>query len=291
MNGLNLETFLRLLRADLGAWALLGGLIAVLGLLAWTSWGCRRALRKCLVLSITAHVGLAIYGSTFLIVLLALQPRVLSDPPERERERIRRIQVQPEPPRDGQQRDSGPSGARSGSSTRLMPWDRPVETLALADPKVEPPRPARPEPLVLERAPTTVPASAEPVAPAPEPTTLVSSPPAREASPSVSETPVSAPPPPVPAAAEPGSLGEVAAPVVASAPSRPGSGSDSDSPFDRPGERLRPGANGPLRLRPRRAHFSLGRWKFRRNRSPWPRSGSGQAPTERSGTSRPSRSG
>ena len=62
MTGLNLEPFLRLLRADLGVWLSLGAIVLVLGLMTWTSWGSRRALRKCLVLSILAHVGLLIYG-------------------------------------------------------------------------------------------------------------------------------------------------------------------------------------------------------------------------------------
>ncbi len=74
MTGLNLETFLHLLRADLGAWVTLGLIGLVLALMAWTSWGSRRALRKCLVLSIMAHVGLALYGGTVPMVLLAHEP-------------------------------------------------------------------------------------------------------------------------------------------------------------------------------------------------------------------------
>src|SRR4051812_8887371 len=68
MTGLDLETFLQLLRADIGAWASLALVVGVLALMTWTSWGSRRALRKCLVLSIAAHVGLVLYGSTFPIV-------------------------------------------------------------------------------------------------------------------------------------------------------------------------------------------------------------------------------
>jgi hypothetical protein len=64
MTGLNLETFLQLLRADIGAWLTLGLIVGLLGLMAWTSWGSRRALRKCLVLSIAAHVGLVIFGGS-----------------------------------------------------------------------------------------------------------------------------------------------------------------------------------------------------------------------------------
>src|SRR3954467_14798332 len=90
MTGLNLETFLHLLRADLGAWATLGLIAGLLALMAWTSWGARRALRKCLVLSVIAHFGLALYGGTRPFLLLASHP---DEPPPGER--IRRIEVIP----------------------------------------------------------------------------------------------------------------------------------------------------------------------------------------------------
>src|SRR4051812_9478011 len=129
MTGLNLESFLHLLRADLGAWAILAVVVCVLALMTWTSWGSRRALRKCLVLSITAHLGLALYGSTFLIVLLALQPRGLEQ--EATRERIRQIRVSPWSEEGEQGPEDRPGGGRT--PTRVMPWDRPREALALAD--------------------------------------------------------------------------------------------------------------------------------------------------------------
>ena len=44
--GLDLESFLLLTQADLGAWALLGLGTLILGLLAWLSWGLRWALRS-----------------------------------------------------------------------------------------------------------------------------------------------------------------------------------------------------------------------------------------------------
>src|SRR3954466_9339868 len=130
MTGLNLESFLHLLRADLGAWTVLGVGVGVLALMTWTSWGSRRALRKCLVLSMTAHLGLALYGSTFLIVLLALQPRGVDEAPSRAR--IRQIRVSP-----WQEEEAGLEGSAVGQGqgrpgTRLMPWDRPREVLALA---------------------------------------------------------------------------------------------------------------------------------------------------------------
>src|SRR3954464_12801805 len=132
MTGLNLESFLHLLRADLGAWTVLALVVSVLALMTWTSWGSRKALRKCLVLSIAAHLGLALYGSTFLIVLLALQPQGADD--EASRARIRQIRVAPW----SEEEAGGPEGVEGvagRAGTRLMPWDRPREALALADPK------------------------------------------------------------------------------------------------------------------------------------------------------------
>lgn len=64
MTGLDLETFLNLLRADLGTWAVLGLGTLGLALVVWSCFGSRRALRKCLVLSLAAHFGLVLYGST-----------------------------------------------------------------------------------------------------------------------------------------------------------------------------------------------------------------------------------
>src|SRR3954452_20831536 len=92
MTGLNLERFLLLLRADVGAWATLGLIALVLALMAWTSWGSRRALRKCLVLSVLAHCGLAMYGGTVPVFLTALR----SERPDASgRARIRSIKVAP----------------------------------------------------------------------------------------------------------------------------------------------------------------------------------------------------
>ena len=64
MTGLNLESFLHLLRADVGVWTTLGVIALLLALMTWTSWGSRRVLRKCLVLSVASHLVLGFYGST-----------------------------------------------------------------------------------------------------------------------------------------------------------------------------------------------------------------------------------
>jgi hypothetical protein len=90
--GLDLESFLLLLRADLGALSLyaLGSL--VLGLLLWLSWGSRRALRKCMAISVVAHAALAVYGSTVPSVFRALGPSLRDDA---RHEHIREIRVRP----------------------------------------------------------------------------------------------------------------------------------------------------------------------------------------------------
>src|SRR3954469_21259920 len=108
MTGLNLESFLHLLRAYFGAWATLGLIAVVLALMAWTSWGSRRALRKCLVLSVIAHFGLALYGGTVPGVILAIHPDE-----ETPTERIRQIKVLPSTDLTGEAEGaSSPGGAR-----------------------------------------------------------------------------------------------------------------------------------------------------------------------------------
>ena len=89
MTGLNLETFLRLIRADFGAWASLGVVLLILSVMTWTSWGSRKALRKCLVLSIAAHLGLISYGSTSPIVLRVLRLGAVERKPPATVERVR----------------------------------------------------------------------------------------------------------------------------------------------------------------------------------------------------------
>lgn len=114
MTGLNLEPFLRLLRADLGVWISLGSIIAVLGLMAWTSWGSRRALRKCLFLSIAAHVGLVLYGGR-------LNSAGAGDGGEDSPgERIRSIRIVGE---DGEPLPD----SRTGTGRGIAPWDRPTD--------------------------------------------------------------------------------------------------------------------------------------------------------------------
>ena len=142
MTGLDLESFLHLLRADFGAWLTLGTVILVLALMAWTSWGSRRALRKCLVLSVLAHLGLAFYGGS---VPLNLAGDSLAEADTKPDERIRRIEVS----REGDPRV--PSGA-SGSPAKLSAFDTISDRPILEDTKLEAPRPnERPEPIPLDR--------------------------------------------------------------------------------------------------------------------------------------------
>lgn len=165
MGGLNLETFLRLLRADVGAWFTLALIIGLLSIMTWTSWGSRKALRKCLVLSVFAHGGLVLYGSTTPAIrgLLRPSPRAVAN-----QERIQKLEVVP--------LDDGPSGPE-GSSGGTAPggvssWDRApsAEHLALADPDLRSMRLELPDPpTIREDQPAPAPAEAEPETTAPAP--------------------------------------------------------------------------------------------------------------------------
>src|ERR1700679_1508255 len=92
MTGLDLESFLLLLRADLTTWMVLG--LATLGLavLVWSSWRSRRALRNYLVLSLVAHLGLVLYGSTIPAVMWTVGQRRRD---AQDRSHIRQIRVAP----------------------------------------------------------------------------------------------------------------------------------------------------------------------------------------------------
>ncbi len=131
MTGLDLELFLKLLRADLGAWAALGLAVVVLALLVWTSWGSRRALRKCLVLSIFAHLGLALYGSTlpFVGALGSIGGGEEND----KKEHLQSIQVTSTPTDKTKK-----TASASGLENRNAPWDQPQTPLALAEARIKP---------------------------------------------------------------------------------------------------------------------------------------------------------
>src|SRR3954454_6309492 len=137
MTGLNLETFLQLIRADLGAWTSLGVVVLILSVMTWTSWGSRRALRKCLVLSVAAHVALVIYGGSLPIVLPV---RSSFDKSEPSRERIRQIRVQP---LTGGPGAAGKLARPGGAGLRVDSWDQPRDALALVETKVAVSRPER----------------------------------------------------------------------------------------------------------------------------------------------------
>src|SRR5262249_54638602 len=107
-----------------------------LALLVWSSWRSRRVLRRCLVLSLAAHLGLVIYGSTVPAVRKAIRGGT-SDPSDREH--IRRIRVAPSVEsgraRSGTERAEASRGA-GGSSLEL-----PGTTPALVDPLLRVARP------------------------------------------------------------------------------------------------------------------------------------------------------
>jgi hypothetical protein len=157
MTGLDLESFLLLLRADLGAWALLGLGTLVLCLLAWLSWGSRQALRKCLAMSVIAHVGLALYGSTVPSVLRVLRPASRDRAPDRH---IRQIRVSPvlanEPPNAAAGSSQTASGMKDGTESKAGVQPSPdiaAQPARLADLVQRPPRAALARQGELPRAP------------------------------------------------------------------------------------------------------------------------------------------
>ena len=142
MTGLNMESFLRLLRADLGAWVSLGAIAVVLALMTWTSWGSRRALWKCLVLSVVVHLGLLLYGGAVgaLLHLLKIEGRGVARPVEV----VERVRISPVADDGG--RASGVGGT---AGRKVEAWDRDRSPLALAETEARTPRP---EPVAAENS-------------------------------------------------------------------------------------------------------------------------------------------
>jgi hypothetical protein len=139
MTGLDLETFLRLLRIDLAAWLSLAAALVVIALMTWTSWGSRRVLRKCLVFSLVIHCGLVVYGGTTSILRIAIRP---GERPDARRDRIKKIQVLPLLERGGANSAATGSGANGRGSSA---FDRLGGKLALNDSPLSVPRPDVPQ--------------------------------------------------------------------------------------------------------------------------------------------------
>lgn len=150
MTGLDLETFLSLPRVDLGAGVAFVLVSTLLALLAWWSWGSRRALRKCLGMSLAAHLGLVAIGGS----IPAVREGLGLDRESAGVDHIRSIRVQPRatPPRDGSASSSAeldriqPAAALADGSLRFAPSDvfPPVNASALASTPPEPtPAPPR----------------------------------------------------------------------------------------------------------------------------------------------------
>ncbi|MDG3005215.1 hypothetical protein [Paludisphaera mucosa] len=210
MTGLDLESFLLLLKADLGAWALVALGCLMLAILVWVSWGSRQAIRKCLAMSIAAHAALLLGGSSVPAVMRALNPQRAEDDGE---DHIRRIRVSPvaDPETAGASAEILPFASLAGRPARSgpAPVDRLDEPVDLAAPRVdaarpEPapaaaiPEPTRPPPLAIEGASPAAPAVPQPSAPeeAPRPADATPQPP--EAIAAVGDETLNAPDVPAP---------------------------------------------------------------------------------------------
>jgi len=133
MTGLDLESFLLLLRADLGTWVILGLATLGLALLVWTCWNTRHALRNCLVLSLAAHLGLVVCGSTIPAVMWALGAD-RRDAADRSHIRQIRVAALVEPQDDPGAGRAGPRAANAQDvRSRAARWDLVTAPLALAD--------------------------------------------------------------------------------------------------------------------------------------------------------------
>ena len=62
MNGLDLDLFLRIVQTDFTAWLLVALAIIAILVTVWAGAGTHKALRKCIMLSVVAHVLLMRYG-------------------------------------------------------------------------------------------------------------------------------------------------------------------------------------------------------------------------------------
>lgn len=215
MTGLNLVTFLQLLRTDAAVWTSLAILGSLLGLMVWTSLRARWLLRRCLALSVLLHLGVIATGGQTEWGRRLLGPWELSrsTPPG---ERLARIEIASEseggePGTTEMRRAVGAASMGPDGQMMVGPplaiWDRPSlkgfqrldepETLAMR------PEPSQAE-LIRRTEPTTAvaPEAANPEAaalPAPEPE-------------AVAVAPTNEPPEPMPAMApaETGELPEVA---------------------------------------------------------------------------------
>jgi hypothetical protein len=205
MTGLNLEPLIRLFRADLGAWVSLGVIVLLLAVMTWTSWGSRRALRKCLFLSIAVHLGLIVYGASSPAVLKILRLDPASKKPSRAE---RPVRITP------WVADQAKAGGAGQPSRKVPSWELASGSLAFAEPsRATPPLPPAPASIPSRAEPSRV--NPEPVAPeiqAPPPPMMAAPAPPTEKAPEPPPTVAEGDPSEVPAAVELGSIAPAAVP-------------------------------------------------------------------------------
>lgn len=143
MTGLNMETFLRLARADWGIWISLGLILGLIAVMVWTNWGSKRILQRCLIASLVLHAVVVFHGGRMPIARLAMGEAAK---PQRASS-IQRIRL------EGSSSSLGQShGGQGGTAARaLADWDRPTDVARPID-ELKPRRPDQEAPAATELA-------------------------------------------------------------------------------------------------------------------------------------------
>ena len=139
MTGLDLEPYLRMLRADPSKWVNASIFAAFLISIAWASRGRRRILQRCLIVSLSMHVGLMVFGGPQAARWFTSDP--MRGPSDTQGGHLQRVELID---RSRAARDSDPLAENAAETADgrsrpiAAPWDHPQE-LALEE--VNPPLP------------------------------------------------------------------------------------------------------------------------------------------------------
>ena len=179
MNGLDLEPFLKFVQTDIAVWLLLVLGLLVMVVAIWAGAGSHKALRKCLILSIVAHILLVRYGepvewtrSGLGVLSTSLEQTAADAPPVPPG--IRSLQILDlQNLNEGSKTETGQGGGRSArgllpgeiaenlpeiNSNTIRPVrpETPIAEIALND-RTKFNEPSLPEAPILDKLPTTLP--------------------------------------------------------------------------------------------------------------------------------------